>query len=240
MADIVLQTVAEEWDKALATLGVVWGPTAVVVGPGADALAESLLLADSPPLVAATSEVAILGEVPDDVEATGASPEGVPLPDSSVDVVIAAHAWAGPAGVPAVAAEANRLVRRGGFIVLAELDFPRLAGSSAFQYPAALLRIARPDVTAMLQRWSALHSHLEIELIRLGVATVATDRFDLTRGVYADRREHQAAVAGGLWRGTAGMPIAERERLGELVLELGGDGPVTDREPWVLVRGVAR
>ena len=240
MAENLLQTIADEWDEALAGLGVSWGRTAVVVGANADVLAESLLLADSPPLVAATTDVAILGDVPPDTEPTDATPSRVPLPDSSVDVVVAAHAWDGPAGVAAVAAEANRLARPGSSIVLAELDLPLLVGSNPRQYPAALLRLAMPGLASELERRSALHMHLETELIRVSAMTVATARFDLTRGIFADRREHQDAVAAGLWRGTAYCSVEEREALGELVLALGGEGPVTDTEPWVLTRGVAR
>ena len=76
--------------------------------------------------------------------------------------------------------------------------------------------------------------------ISVRITAVSTARFDLTRGIFANRREHQEAVAAGLWRGTAQCTVEEREALGELVLALDGDGPVTDTEPWVLTRGVAR
>lgn len=239
MADPLLRVVAAEWDEALANLDVAWGPTVVVVGADVDILAESLLLADTPPLVASTGRVAILGDVPDGVTIADATPTAVPLPDSSAHVVIAVHAWPGPGGVPAVVREATRLVRRNGSIVLAEIDLPRLAASTPRQYPSALMRIAYPAATAALRARSTLHSHLEIELVRSGATSIAPERFDVTRGVFADRPAHAEAVASGLWRGSVECTPAQLDQLGELVLALGGRGPVIDREPWVLVRGVA-
>ena len=239
MADVLHRTVADEWNWALASLDVVWGPTAVVMGAEAEILAERLLLADSPPIVAAAGEVAILGDVPAAMIGANATPDAVPLPDSTVATVIASHAWESPAGIERVVKDANRLVERGGAIVLAELDLPRLGRSSPLQYASALLPLALPDVAAGLRARSALHSHLELELVRKGTAHVVAERFDLTRGLFDDRAEHAAAVAAGLWRGTAACSSGELERLGEVVLESGGQGPVTDREPWVLVRGIA-
>lgn len=239
MADPLLRIVAADWDAALADLGVTWGATAVVVGADVDVLAESFLLADSPPLVASTREVAILGDVPDGVTAADATPTHVPLPDSSAHVVIAVHAWSGPGGIAPVVREATRLVRRNGSIILAEIDLPRLAASTPRQYASVLLRLAYPAAAEALRARSTLHSHLETELVRSGASRVATERFDLTRGVFADRAAHAEAVASGLWRGSVECSPAELEQLGELVLSLGGKGPVTDSEPWVLVRGVA-
>ena len=76
--------------------------------------------------------------------------------------------------------------------------------------------------------------------MRIGATNVATERFDLTRGAFTDRAEHADAVAAGLWRGTVGCSDAELAELGELVLALGGVGPVVDVEPWVLVSGTVR
>jgi SAM-dependent methyltransferase len=236
MPDTLLRAVAAEWDDALAELGVRWGRTTVVLAPDADVLAEALLLAGSPPVVASSPAMALLGEIPDGAEVRDDAPGEVVLPGDSVDLLVAVHAWQGVPGIAPVVREAARVLRPGGIGVLAAPDRPRLVASHPRQYAAALTGMAGAAVAPVRP---VLHSDLEIELVRAGFREVASTRVDFTRGIFANPAEHAAAVAQGLWRGTADLPQPARDRLGELVLALEVSGPVVDREPWVLVRGVA-
>ncbi len=240
MPEISLRSAAADWDAVLDRLGVDWGERAVILGPGADAIAERFLLAGSPPLVASGDTVAVLGGEPPDDDIARATPRSVPLAAGEADVVLAVHAWDGPPTLSAVVSEARRLVRPGGSVMLAELDVAALEASTARQYPMVALRLVAPDAAAALAASCLSRSLLEIELVRAGFAAVGSERVDLTRGGFASRADHAAAVTAGLWRGTATLPADVRERLGAVALALGDGGAVVDCEPWVLVRGFRR
>lgn len=237
MAEVDHTTAAAEWDAALRRLGVSWGSVVVVLGRGADVVADQLLLADSPPLRAASPDVAVLSVSDLAGWASESQSESVPLPDGSADLVIAVHAWNGSAGVPDVVHRAHRLLRNSGTLVLAELDVDRLVDSTPRHYPASSIWLAAPALGARIEAGCVSSVDLAMEAIRAGLADVTVDQFDRTRGVFTSAKSHRASVLGGLWHGTATAPTEELNAAADVVSAVSWEPELVDREPWVLVSG---
>lgn len=238
MAESRLETSAAEWDAALGYLGVRWGRRAAVVGANAGPVAEALLLAPSPPILDSNDQVAILGHEALEFDVAAATPAAVPLPDASLDLVVVVHAWEGPADLPIVGAEAARLVAPGGAVVFAELDNAVLWASNPRQYASALLALLYPEVVDRVVASCVSRPDLEVAANRLRLTSVASERVDVTRGIFPDPRAHAGAIRSGLWRGSQWLDGAALDRLASITAGIDQPLPRADREPWMIVRGL--
>lgn len=223
-------------------LGASWGGVVVVGGEDALAFAEAAQAGGGPPLASGIARLAVLATEPPAGAGDGSNPRATGLPDGCADTVVLRHAWDGPAQLADAAAEARRLLRPAGRVVLADWDLERVLASSPRTYPDAFFYAALPAVAAALEASLAFGLDLPLALGRARFTGIATGDVDEEVATFASPDRYLAWLRE---RGFRGMHHAEPAgldavdgALADLVRQVAPRGEVTHREPWRVAVGV--
>lgn len=229
---------ASGWLSTMARLGVGFGGSVAIVGPEASDFADAYQAAGAGPIVLDLPGIAVVGTTePLHTNRAGTAA----IPDDAVGAVIARRAWQGRAEFNAALAEAERICRPGGTLVVMEPDIDRLTTSPLQRYPGRLQFDLHPELLSRAQTRLVSGNDISVELIRLGCTDVALTSIDeeigsFLPGEYADRIDR-------LW-GALGLLTADERRqlLHEAVdflPRLAIDGLIRAAEPWWVGRAVA-
>ncbi len=223
-------------------LGVPFGAAVLVAGDRADRVADAYQAAGAPPLAYARSGLAFLAKEPPDVDFDAATPAATGLEAGSVSLVVHRHAWDGSAGLPAIVAEARRVLAPGGALVLREPDLARLLASPFQRYPSQILYRLHPSVAADLRVSLVTPGELAAEAVRAGFVRMAGIDVDDTIGSF-ERSDYLRYLGDRGWSGFALLSdediAAVIETVAGLLPLLAPLGPVVDREPWRVLCGFA-
>ncbi|NIV89316.1 MAG: hypothetical protein GWN35_21625, partial [Actinobacteria bacterium] len=161
--------------------------------------------------------------------------------NDSVDGVVMLHAWPSPSAVDRAAAIGAAWLRRGGTLVLAELDMARLRNATPSRYPAALLYTMYPEIAASLSVRSATSLQLAMAAVRAGLRDKTVMEIDRPVGVFRGPDEHRAGIEFGCWRGLEMLDAARYGPVVDAAATVGvGEWPLVELEPWIAVIGSAR
>ncbi len=226
MLDLVALEAAV-WSDVTRAAGIEMEGTVVVRGPGAHQVGDALLRLGVTTVIADESRLG-----PDPTEFAR---------NDSVDGVVMLHAWSSPSAVDRAAAIGVAWLRRGGTLVLAELDMARLRSAPPSRYPAALFYAMHPEIAATLAMRSATSLQLAMAGVRAGLRDKTALEFDRPVGVFRTPAEHRAGIEFGSWRG---LEMLDSRRYGAVVdaaaaLEV-EEWPLAELEPWIAVIGSAR
>lgn len=237
MPDTWIRTAADEWSRTLADLGVRMGGPALVAGQGSEAIAAALVRNGAPAMVDANDTLAVLG--PGISSLDGAGPTRTGARAATFDLVVLQQAWSGLEEIAAILAEALRVTRHGGAVVMGCLNADLLAESLPAQYASCLLYRSSPAAREALLTNTVTRYDIDLEAVRASLREIRTTEIDMTRAVFAEPGLYAAAVESGFWRGSEVLSTEEREDLGGRVATEAAaraDG-LHDREPWQYVCG---
>lgn len=230
------------WAGDPARFGWPWGGVAVLGGEDAAGLAEAVAATGSPPIAVAAPDVVVLAAQPPEGLGDDAIATATGLPPGCADTVVMRHAWAGPEELTGVVAEARRVLRPGGRLVLAGWDLDRLLSTSPHSYADAFFYAALPEVADLLLASMAYGLDLALALGRARFSEVRSLDVDEVVAEFPGRAEYLPWLRE---RGFRGVRHAEPERLAAvrdalpaLVRSIAPIGPVAHREPWRVVGGV--
>lgn len=222
----------------MARLGVGFGGSVAIVGPDATDFADAYQAAGAGPVVLDVPGLAVVGTTePLDADRPGTGA----VPDGAVGAVIARRAWTGRIEFNAVLAEAERMCRPGGTLVVMEPDVDRLTSSPLQRYPARLQFELHPELLRRAHLRLVSGNDISVELIRLGCTDVALTSIDeeigsFLPGEYADRIDR-------LWGALGLLTPEERQSLlheaVDILPRLAIDGLIRAAEPWWVGRGAA-
>ncbi len=232
---------APEWAGVLRDLQVPFGDRVLVAGDRADRVADAYQAAGAPPVAYARPGLAFLAKEPPDTDLEVALPAATGLGDGTVDLVVLRHAWGGPADLPATVAEARRVLAAGGTLVLFEPDLTRLLSSQVQRYPSQILYRLHPNVAADLRSSLVAPGELAAEAVRTGFIRLTGTEVEDTIGSF-ERSDYLQFLRDRGWLGFALLSDAEiagvLEAVAGLLPLLAPIGPVVEREPWRVLRGV--
>jgi hypothetical protein len=239
MPNTTTRIAAPEWASVLAELDITPGASVLIAGDRAGLVADELVRAGAPPLASSGDRIALLSEsdlasVEDgDAGATG-------LPSGSVDTAIVRHAWSGIRECGPVLAEMERILRPGGTIVAADLDWRRLLDAAPLRYPARILYDRRPALAARLAATSVTPAELGM-LVTREFRNVHGIDVDETLGRFPNAAAYSKMLHRHGWRG---MELLEDEDAARFLEEaakatarIAAGGAVVEREPWRVLAG---
>jgi hypothetical protein len=226
---------APEWTGVLRDLRVAWATELLILGDRADLVAAAYQRAGAPPSAYAREKLAYLTDVSPAPSLDDAVPGATGLPAGSVGLVVLRQPWSGLGDCGAVIDEAFRILRPGGGVVAAVLDWGRLIDASSRQYPSRLLYRLRPDVAASLRRGAVTPADLGMLVTRRFRNAVAAD-VDESLATYPDLTTYRAGLRRHGWRGLELLEDAAAAAILETAVaglaEITGNDPVVEREPW--------
>ena len=241
MTTRVPRRAAPEWAGTLHELGVGFGDTVVVAGDRADLVADAYQAAGAPPIAYARAGFAVLARTPPDADFDAATPSATGLGDGTVDLFVLRHAWNGPPGLAAAVAEVRRELAPGGTAVLCEPDLVRLMRSPYQRYPSQLLYRLHPEVAADLEGSLVSPGELAAEAVRAGFTELIGIDVEETIGSF-DGPDYLRFLSERGWPGFALLDDDQIagviETVSGMLRRLAPIGPVVEREPWRVLRGV--
>ena len=231
-----------QWADLVGSLGLLTAGETLVLGDGAETLATSLNEGATVPCYWSGS-VAVLSRN-EDVQLEEAQPHATGLAEESFDAAILRHAWNDQAGLADVLAEAHRVLKPGGGVVVADLSADVLLEAPPTRYVHRLVTLADPQVGTAIEHRHCNGMQLTLEVVRAGFDDLLKYERDIDLGDFSQEGFLDLVELGEL----RGMEMIsdpdERDRVIESVAAALPSvvplGDVSVREPWYAVRGYKR
>ena len=239
MPNPTTRIVAPEWVSIFAELDVAPGDSVLIAGDRAGLVAEELARTGSPPIASTGARLALLSESGESAIDDG-TPGATGLPDDSIDTLIVRHAWNGIRECGPVLSEAERILRPGGTIVAADLDWRRLLDAAPLRYPARILYDLRPGLAARLAAESVTPAELGMLVTREFRHVHGID-IDETLGIFPDAAAYSRMLRRHGWRGMEFLDDDDAARILDeataATARIAAGGGVIEREPWRVLAG---
>jgi ubiquinone/menaquinone biosynthesis C-methylase UbiE len=162
------------------------------------------------------------------------------LPDTSADVVFERALIHHVADLAPAAAEAARVLRPGGVLLIQDRTPDDVAQPGSGTHPRGLLFDVFPRLLAVENGRRRTASTVASELTRAGFAEVTTTELWEIRRRYASREDYLAEIAARTGRSILHeLDEAELDRLVEALRERLPAGPLLEQDRWTLWRAAA-
>ncbi|MDP8958785.1 MAG: class I SAM-dependent methyltransferase [Actinomycetota bacterium] len=241
MAERSIRQDAAGWVGILRDLGLKWGEATLVMGEGAELLAESYQRAGSPPVAHQRPGYLVLARERQGDRLDQVGPLATGLANDSLDLVVMRHAVPKQAMLARALREAYRVLKPGGGVLVSDVDVNAMIDSTTHRYPSRLQYTVVPDVLPLEMARHVASADLSVEVVRASFKDVDAYDVDQEFGEFDDPDAYWEFVRERGWRSFDLMTEAQVEMvlstLRRLLPRLASTRGLVEREPWHVTRG---